>query len=724
MNRIIIYATGITGVLSGTLGRLRNLYALGSVINEYDPWYNYKCSKYIWENGIREYFRWKDKSVWIPEGRCIYKSTYPLLFILSNLLHSLVNRIIDVDHYFVCSVTPVIIFLMSIYFLWVLGNGIFVSEKKYRNILSIGLFSISGGIFEKTISGAYDYEGISLLMILIILSTEQTFINQYNSNRSSNNNSNRLLKTASKTDEGYNKKEKNIQKNKSLLRGIYLDKKSNNDKIERISMGITNIITRTVLQSIFNTAWGGSVFTEIVLGIDTLFSLSRWYILGISSVLTMAIGLKMPFLRPINLVFIGNILITVLVMAVNTIRRINWTRTRINTAVLVIVGALTSIIVGVVSQERLRDSIKIFLYQNKIYNLFFRQNKHPLVKSIAEHRPPTVETMFVHGGILFFLLPLSLSYQIWKCLSLNQIKTRVILISMIVSTALYLYMERFSVLVSPFLSIISADTLCDILLSTNKTTSTCKSIRITDTGITIYKYILKRVLIYSTKILALGILLIHIYFSILTYPQMYNTNVIIENNGNILDDFRETAMYLKYNTPEKSIVISWWDYGYQITGMSNRYTVIDNNTNNYQRISEVSSLFLSPETKPSPLLTSLTTTYPTAKIYIYLTIHHQSKYTSPDLFKVPWLAQISHYYNPEIDPNTYFIEHNNQKILNTTILYNTNTNIKYSLPLYNSLLFKLSYYNYLNIQLTNYKLVYQSTNNIVRVFEYTPTNTV
>jgi len=37
--------------------------------------------------------------------------------------------------------------------------------------------------------------------------------------------------------------------------------------------------------------------------------------------------------------------------------------------------------------------------------------------------------------------------------------------------------------------------------------------------------------------------------------------------------------------------MSWWDYGYQIAGMANRTTLVDNNTWNNSHIALVGTLF-------------------------------------------------------------------------------------------------------------------------------------
>jgi len=41
------------------------------------------------------------------------------------------------------------------------------------------------------------------------------------------------------------------------------------------------------------------------------------------------------------------------------------------------------------------------------------------------------------------------------------------------------------------------------------------------------------------------------------------------------------------NTKKDAKILSWWDYGYQITGMGNRTVLVDNNTWNNTHIATV-----------------------------------------------------------------------------------------------------------------------------------------
>jgi dolichyl-diphosphooligosaccharide---protein glycosyltransferase len=51
-----------------------------------------------------------------------------------------------------------------------------------------------------------------------------------------------------------------------------------------------------------------------------------------------------------------------------------------------------------------------------------------------------------------------------------------------------------------------------------------------------------------------------------------------------IDDYREAYWWLRDNTPPDARIMAWWDYGYQITAISNRTTLADGNTWNHEHI--------------------------------------------------------------------------------------------------------------------------------------------
>ena len=58
-------------------------------------------------------------------------------------------------------------------------------------------------------------------------------------------------------------------------------------------------------------------------------------------------------------------------------------------------------------------------------------------------------------------------------------------------------------------------------------------------------------------------------------------------NRIIFDDYHEAYYWLTQNSPTDAKVMSWWDYGYQITAMGNRTVIVDNNTWNNTHIATV-----------------------------------------------------------------------------------------------------------------------------------------
>lgn len=56
-------------------------------------------------------------------------------------------------------------------------------------------------------------------------------------------------------------------------------------------------------------------------------------------------------------------------------------------------------------------------------------------------------------------------------------------------------------------------------------------------------------------------------------------------------------------------VMSWWDYGYQITAMANRTILVDNNTWNNTHISRVGQAMASPEDKAYEIMRELDVNY-------------------------------------------------------------------------------------------------------------------
>ena len=69
------------------------------------------------------------------------------------------------------------------------------------------------------------------------------------------------------------------------------------------------------------------------------------------------------------------------------------------------------------------------------------------------------------------------------------------------------------------------------------------------------------------------------------------------NNGQVVvvNDYMEAYHWLRDKTPKDSRIMSWWDYGYQITGIGERTTLADGNTWNHEHIATIGKMMASPE---------------------------------------------------------------------------------------------------------------------------------
>jgi dolichyl-diphosphooligosaccharide---protein glycosyltransferase len=91
---------------------------------------------------------------------------------------------------------------------------------------------------------------------------------------------------------------------------------------------------------------------------------------------------------------------------------------------------------------------------------------------------------------------------------------------------------------------------------------------------------------------ALGMLLFFVVHCTWVTSSAYSSPSVVlashmQDGLHIIDDFREAYYWLRQNTPKDAVVMSWWDYGYQIAGMADRPTLVDNNTWNNSRCSDI-----------------------------------------------------------------------------------------------------------------------------------------
>ena len=63
--------------ISGFVSRLFAVIRFESIIHEFDPWFNYRSTAYMTENGFYNFLNWFDELAWYPLGRIVGGTVYP-----------------------------------------------------------------------------------------------------------------------------------------------------------------------------------------------------------------------------------------------------------------------------------------------------------------------------------------------------------------------------------------------------------------------------------------------------------------------------------------------------------------------------------------------------------------------------------------------------------------------------------------------------------------------
>ncbi|KAG6486989.1 hypothetical protein ZIOFF_055570 [Zingiber officinale] len=117
----------------------------------------------------------------------------------------------------------------------------------------------------------------------------------------------------------------------------------------------------------------------------------------------------------------------------------------------------------------------------------------------------------------------------------------------------------------------------------------------------------------------------------------------------IFDDYREAYYWLRQNTPPDAKVMSWWDYGYQITAMGNRTVIVDKNTWNNTHIATVGRAMSSYEHEAYEIMQSLDVDY------VLVVFGGLTGYSSDDINKFLWMVRIGGGVFPVIKEPDYLV---------------------------------------------------------------------
>ena len=522
----------------------------GFELNEFDPFFNFRATEHVVEYGFDSYFSWVDNLSWYGSGtggqgdaaefsgRDVSSTSQIGLHLTAATTYWIFGGGIDLYDYTI--LFPVVIGSLTVIVIFGLVR-LFAGTT--AGLFASMFFAVSVAIISRGMIGWFKSEPLGIFYGLL---------------------------------------------------GLYLffsAIKSENKKI-----AISKIVFGAIILGLGMASWGGNQFFIIPLGLFILVlpfvrkdhKFLLWSIPLFVTIFLLTSGL---FERPgIDFVFgmggFSLIFPTIFLVSCIFIQKISKeeNKTRNGLILLVSIIILGSALLVVTSESNI-TSLPSFRYLNAINPFLIAED--PLTDSVAEHATTTIAESFLYHSILMIFAALGVWLILHKKTSKSEISLNndakafvlIIGISGVYVSSAFVRLEVFASLSVIILASIGLSILTKQIFKT--------------------KFLGKKNYFFKTTYV---VIIVSLFMIPLTYP--VNSNWIsihdypptIMNGGTgfpASNDWLEAMQWIKTNTPEDSVIVSWWDYGYWIQTLGERATLIDSSTLNDWRIKQIANILLS-----------------------------------------------------------------------------------------------------------------------------------
>jgi len=533
----------------------------GFELNEFDPFFNYRATKYLVDNGIDAYVNWHDDMSWYPQGRDVFVTSQVPLHFTAAFLYQIFAA--DSSLYDFTIIFPVVFGSLTAIVIFALVR---VIGGTTAGLFASLFFALSPAIIIRGTIGWFKSEPLGLFYGLLALYL--------------------------------------------FLSGL----KSENHKV-----AFGKLVAGGLFLAIGFASWGGIQFFLMPIGLfivalpffrkDHKFLLWAIPVFVITTVLISSLFARpgISFLTGIGgFALIGP---TIFLIVLTFIRKFSKQENVIRNS-LAFLGASILAGFGIISSNIL--SLPSFRYLNAINP--FLTTKDPLVDSVAEHATPTLTQNFFFLSVLLLFAGIGVWLIFRKGVSDDnisssiKIKNEMSIFALIIGLigvyagATFARLELFTsisviILSSIGLSVITSEIMKKNIVQNKETNHT------------------KGRLAKISYVIAIIILLL----SPAVFPA--DTNWIsatkapptILNGGSnfnmATDDWPASMDWIKVNTPQDAVIASWWDYGYWITTLGERTSLADNATISTDRIVTIAKMFLSSPDKGWEILQQLDADY-------------------------------------------------------------------------------------------------------------------
>lgn len=541
----------------------------GAYLNEFDPYFDYRATKYILDNGLDAYWHWHDTMSWYPEGRDIPGTSQSGLHVTAAIMYSMFGgggSLLDFTIMFpvvMGSLTVIVVFAL----VRVLGGttaGLFAAL----------LFALSPPIILRGNLGWFKSEPLGLFFGLL---AAYLFI--------------------------------------SAIRH------------KEIKYAIPKAVLGGLLLGLANASWGGIQYFSIPIA---LFFLALpffkrdltipMYVAVAFTVFTLiaAAGFPRPGMSFIaGLPGVAMIGTTIFLVAANFVGKMSKDneRARQRNMVFLLIAFVAAGIGLVVSGSYISPS---FRYINAIFPGVSSQNA--LVESVAEHLTPTIADYFTDFSILLIFA----GFGAWMAFQRRNDTAVFALIIGITGAYVSATFARLLVFASIGVIVLASIGLYEITRSILEhrdahTSGPQKGKR---------KEAAKQPMGTPVKMAYVGIVIAMLLIPVF-YPPNSNWVAAVDvptaigNGGTVFrttsTDWINATQWISEHTEKNAVIASWWDYGYWITTLGERTTIADGATFNQTRIETIAKMFSGDEQSGIKIAHDLKADY----LVVYVVGQHQ-----------------------------------------------------------------------------------------------------
>ena len=509
----------------------------GSELNEFDPFFNFRATEYVVENGIDEYFEWNDDLSWYPNGRDVSSTSQVTLHITGAVLYWIFGG--STELYDFTILFPVVFGSLTVVILFALVR---VIGGTSAGLFSALLYSISLPLLIRSPIGWFKSEPLGLFFSLLTVYL--------------------------------------------LLSGI----NSQNKKIV-----FAKLISAGIFTSLSISAWGGNQFFIIPIGIFFIVlpfvkSENKIIIWSIPLYTTTTIFISLLIERvSSNFLFnLGGIslIVSTLFLILCILIQIKSKNKKRNSFLFLLVFVIFISSIILVNYESQFLPSPSYRYLNALNP--FLTTTDPLIDSVSEHATTSIVQSFMFHSVLMIFsgIGIWMLFQNLQKTNPQLIKKDMLSFSIILGI-MGVYVSSTFVRLEVFASISLI-----VLTSLGLSLLFNEFFRNRDT-----KKPFDGLIKFSFVVGIFIIFLIPVVYPI-DNNLITSTNIppTILNGGSVFkittSDWIDSLDWIKNNTPKDAVIAAWWDYGYWISTLGERASLADNSTIHSDVIENIAQAFL------------------------------------------------------------------------------------------------------------------------------------